>query len=79
VSGDPPRSGPDAISGKKLAAGPDAISGKKLAAEPDAISGERPSDDPPPILGSWRRLYLSLLIELALTVLILYVLARWAA
>lgn len=36
-------------------------------------------DEPPPLLGTWRRLYTVLLVELALTVLILYALARWAA
>jgi hypothetical protein len=49
------------------------------------VSGEPPPDltgtpdQPPPILGSWRRLYLVLAIELALTVLVLYGLARWAS
>ena len=41
------------------------------------MSGE-PPEEPPPLLGSWRRLYALVLIELALTVLVLYALARWA-
>jgi hypothetical protein len=36
-------------------------------------------EEPPPLLGSWRRLYTLVLIELALTVLAFYALARWAA
>ena len=36
-------------------------------------------DEPPPLLGSWRRLYFLLVVELAMTVLVLYALARWAA
>jgi hypothetical protein len=36
-------------------------------------------DEPPPILGSWRALYLLLIIELALLTLCGYVLGRWAA
>ena len=36
-------------------------------------------EEPPPLLGSWRRLYALVLIELLLTVLALYALARWAS
>jgi len=34
---------------------------------------------PPPLLGSWRRVYAVVLIELAVSVLLLYALARWAS
>lgn len=37
------------------------------------------ADEPPPILGSWRALYILLLVELALLTLAGYVLGRWAA
>jgi hypothetical protein len=42
---------------------------------------ERTTDveEPPPILGSWRALYLVLLVELALLTLAGYLLGRWAA
>jgi hypothetical protein len=73
VSGDEPRDNRDAVSGDEPSA---AVSS---STPPAAISGEPPADEPPPILGSWRRLYVTLLLELALTVLILYALARWAA
>jgi hypothetical protein len=43
------------------------------------MSGEPTAPEPPPLLGSWRRLYAVVAIELALTVLILYALARWAS
>ena len=44
------------------------------------MSDERGTpEEPPPLLGSWRRMYAVVLIELALTVLALYALARWAA
>jgi hypothetical protein len=36
-------------------------------------------DEPPPILGSWRALYIVLLVELALLTLAGYLLGRWAA
>ena len=36
-------------------------------------------EEPPPILGSWRALYIVLVIELALLTLAGYVLGRWAA
>jgi hypothetical protein len=64
VSGDEPHDNRAAVSSNEPSA---------------AISGEPPADEPPPILGSWRRLYVTLLLELVLTVLILYALARWAA
>lgn len=41
---------------------------------------ERPDlDEPPPLLGSWRALYIVLLVELAILTLAGYVLGRWAA
>ena len=39
---------------------------------------ERPVG-PPPLLGSWKRLYQVLLVELMVTIVLLYALARWAA
>jgi hypothetical protein len=36
-------------------------------------------EEPPPFLGRWRNVYAWVLIELALTVAVLYALARWAA
>jgi hypothetical protein len=45
------------------------------------MSGDE-RDEPaesPPVLGSWPRAYAVLLIELAVTVLLLYALARWAS
>jgi hypothetical protein len=36
-------------------------------------------DEPPPILGSWRRLYWVLMIELVLITVLSYVLAQWAS
>jgi hypothetical protein len=36
-------------------------------------------EEPPPILGSWQRLYLLVLIELSVCIALLYLLARWAA
>lgn len=36
-------------------------------------------EEPPPILGSWRALYLVLIVELALFTLAGYLLGRWAA
>ena len=36
-------------------------------------------DQPPPLLGSWRALYLVLIVELALLTLAGYLLGRWAA
>ena len=36
-------------------------------------------EEPPPILGSWRALYIVLLVELAILTLAGYVLGRWAA
>jgi hypothetical protein len=42
----------------------------------------RPSDsesDPPPLLGRWRNVYALVLVELAVVVLVLYLLTRWAS
>jgi hypothetical protein len=36
-------------------------------------------EQPPPLLGSWKRLYALLILEIATTVLLLYALCRWAA
>jgi len=38
-----------------------------------------PPEEPPPAFGSWRRLYLLLLLELALIIALSYGLARWAS
>ena len=43
------------------------------AADPPAL------DEPPPLLGSWRRLYWLLILELAVISVLSYALARWAA
>ena len=44
--------------------------------EPERVTE---ADEPPPILGSWRALYIVLVIELAILTLAGYVLGRWAA
>jgi hypothetical protein len=36
-------------------------------------------EEPPPVLGSWQRLYLVVVIELFVCTALLYLLARWAA
>jgi hypothetical protein len=36
-------------------------------------------ESPPPVLGSWRRLYALLLIELAVITVLAYALERWAS
>jgi hypothetical protein len=36
-------------------------------------------EEPPPFLGSWRRLYWLLIIELAVISVLSYALVRWAA
>jgi hypothetical protein len=38
-----------------------------------------PTEEPPPILGSWRRLYLLLVLELAVITALSYALSRWAS
>jgi hypothetical protein len=38
-----------------------------------------PAQEPPPLLGSWRRLYWLLVIELALITVASYALMRWAS
>jgi hypothetical protein len=35
--------------------------------------------DPPPVLSRWRNVYALVLVELALVVLALYLLTRWAS
>jgi len=37
------------------------------------------SEDPSPLLGRWSNIYALVLIELALTVIALYALTRWAS
>ena len=39
----------------------------------------REPEEPPPILGSWPGLYALLLAELAVLVLLFFVLTRWAS
>jgi hypothetical protein len=34
-------------------------------------------EEPPPLLGSWRNLYLVLVVELLLTAALLFALTRW--
>ena len=36
-------------------------------------------EEPPPLLGSWRRLYLLLVLELAVITVLSYALSRWAS
>ena len=36
-------------------------------------------EEPPPLLGTWRRLYTLLVIELAVITALSYALARWAS
>ena len=44
------------------------------------MSGEPGTpQEKPPLLKTWRRIYVVVLLELALTILALYALARWAA
>ncbi len=38
-----------------------------------------PPDAPPPLLGSWRNLYVLVLVELAALVALFAVLTRWAS
>jgi hypothetical protein len=45
----------------------------------DAPPQAAPEEEPPPVLGSWRRLYALLLIELLLITALSYGLARWAS
>jgi hypothetical protein len=45
--------------------------------DPKPAAPEEP-DEPPPVLGSWRALYLALIVELALLTLAGYLLGRWA-
>jgi hypothetical protein len=48
--------------------------------EPEPEPGHnQPIEEPPPILGSWRNLYLVLIVELALLTLAGYLLSWWAA
>ena len=50
-------------------------------AEDSAHVGVNPPEpeEPPPLLGSWRRLYVLVVLELLLCAALLYALARWAA
>jgi hypothetical protein len=43
------------------------------------MNPEPEPDQPPPVLGSWRRLYALLLIELGVITVLAYVLERWAS
>lgn len=36
-------------------------------------------EEPPPLLGSWRNLYIVLLVELAVLVAAFWLLTRWAS
>ena len=36
-------------------------------------------EEPPPMLGSWRRLYVLLMLELLVITVLSYALARWAS
>lgn len=56
----------------------DAPSSRGQGGLPDGVNADGP-DAPPPILGSWSRAYTLIVLELAVTVLALYALARWAA
>ncbi|MET0388513.1 MAG: hypothetical protein ABW321_21255 [Polyangiales bacterium] len=47
--------------------------------EPNAPTEQSSPEAPPPVLGSWRRLYLVLVVELALITLLAWALQRWAA
>ena len=42
------------------------------------MTGPAGEETPPPFLGSWRNVYLLVLGELALTVLVLFLVTRWA-
>ena len=35
--------------------------------------------DPPPVLGSWRRIYLLVVVELAVLIVLFHALTRWAS
>jgi hypothetical protein len=47
--------------------------------ESDAPQAPDAPEDPPPFLKSWRNVYLLLVGELCLTVLVFYLLVRWAS
>jgi hypothetical protein len=38
-----------------------------------------PPDEPPPFLGSWRNIYLFVLVELGVLVILFYAVTRWAS
>jgi hypothetical protein len=46
-----------------------------VSGEPHKIP-HPPDDEPPPILGSWRRIYITVLFYLALLIAVLYAFAR---
>jgi hypothetical protein len=48
-----------------------------MSSEPPAP--DQSLEEPPPLLRSWRSLYAVVAIELGITVVILYALARWAS
>lgn len=45
----------------------------------EAATPPPPAEDPPPFLGSWRRVYGLVLAELALSVLLFWLITRWAS
>jgi len=45
-------------------------------ADPSAAPASH--EEPPPLLGSWRRLYMLLIVELGAITVLAYALARWA-
>lgn len=45
----------------------------------DAPLRDPAPEEPPPLLGSWRNLYVALLVELAAIVLLLALLKGWAS
>ncbi|MGA9520647.1 MAG: hypothetical protein WBV82_04235 [Myxococcaceae bacterium] len=46
--------------------------------ESGAPSAPEP-EEPPPFLSTWRNVYLFVVVELAVTVVLFYVLGRWAS
>lgn len=45
---------------------------------PEQPRTDAPIEEPPPVLGTWKNLYLFLIAELAVVVLLLWALTRWA-
>jgi hypothetical protein len=42
-----------------------------------ATATDRTQDDPPPILGTWRNVYLAVLLHLTAVILLFYLFTRW--